>query len=144
MMKKLLVSVLTLAMLSAPVSIFAHQGDASVSDQEMGKRSQMMQMHEHMGKTEQLMQKIKKSPEPEKRQMLMREHMKEMRMGMDMMNGSGNMMRQEQKGDEEPCPHRDRHMGSRMDMMDERMGMMQKMMRQMMEHQSQRDMPMHR
>jgi hypothetical protein len=140
MMKKLLISALTLAMLSAPVSIFAHQGDEGASGKEMGKRSHMMQMHEHMGKAEQLMEKIKENPEPEKRQMLMREHMKEMRMGMDMMNDSGHMMNHGKKGDTKPCPHMD----SRMDMMDERMGMMQKMMRQMMEHQSQRDMPMHR
>ncbi|MGI1668808.1 MAG: hypothetical protein K6L74_00640 [Neptuniibacter sp.] len=139
-MKKLLVSALTLAMLSAPASVFAHQGNGEVSAKEMGKRSHMMQMHEHMGKTEQLMEKIKKNPEPEKRQMLMHEHMKEMRMGMDMMNDSGHMMGQGKKSDTKPCPHMD----SRMDMMDERMGMMQKMMQQMMEHQSQRDMPMHR
>jgi hypothetical protein len=101
-------------------------------------RYQMMNMHEHMGKTENLMHEIQSNKQPEKRQEMMHEHIKQMRMGMDMMHG-GDMMG-DKKADGEPCPHMD----SRMGMMEQRMKMMQRMMRQMMEHQSQKDMPMQR
>jgi hypothetical protein len=136
-MKRLMIGILSVALMGAGLSVNAHQQEMGMQGGSKNERSQMMNMHEHMGKTESLMHEIQSNKQPEKRQEMMHEHMKQMRMGMDMMHGSGMMG--DFKGDKEPCPHMD----SRMGMMQKQMGMMQRMMKQMMEHQSQKDMPMH-
>lgn len=136
-MKRLMVGMLSVVLMSVGFSVSAHQQGEGMQKGMDGERSQMMKMHDHIGKTEDLMKEIQSNKHPEKRQEMMHEHMKNMRMGMDMMHGSGMMG--DYKGDKDPCPHMD----SRMGMMQKQMGMMQRMMKQMMEHQSQKDMPMH-
>lgn len=137
-MKRLMIGILSVALMGAGLSVNAHQQEMGMQGGSNNERSQMMNMHEHMGKTESLMNEIQSNKQPEKRREMMHEHMKQMRMGMDMMHGGGMMG--DKKADGEPCPHMD----SRMGIMEQRMKMMQRMMRQMMEHQSQQDMPMHR
>lgn len=137
-MKRLMIGILSAALMGAGFSVNAHQQEMGMQNESKFERSQMMNMHEHMGKTESLMQDIQSNKHPEKRREMMHEHMKQMRKGMDMMRGGGMM--DGKKAGREPCPYMD----SRMGMMEQRMQMMQRMMRQMMEHQSQRNSPMHR
>lgn len=137
-MKRLMVGILSVALMGAGLSAYAHQQEMGMQNGGSSDRSQMMKMHEHMGNTENLMQDIQSNKDAEKRQEMMHEHMKQMRMGMGMMHG-GNMMDGEKRNGESG-----QHMGSRMGMMEQRMEMMQRMMRQMMEHQSQQDVHMHR
>jgi protein CpxP len=137
-MKRLMVGILSVALMGVGLSVYAHQQEMGMQNGTNSDRSQMMNMHDQMGKTENLMQDIQSNKKSGKRQEMMHEHMKQMRMGMDMMHG-GNMMEGKKGGGESGM-----HMDSRMEMMEQRMGMMQRMMRQMMEHQSQQDMPMNR
>jgi protein CpxP len=96
----------------------------------MMSHEQMMTMHEHMQTMEAMMTKIKNEKDPEKRRALMEEHMQAMQNGMHMMNGGMKMGTKPSKMDE-------MDMDKRIDMMGQKMGMMQKIMEQMMEHAAQ-------
>jgi hypothetical protein len=85
-MKRLLVGMMGVALLSSALVVNAHQGDMNTEEKSMGSRADMMQMREHMGRAESIMGDIQSNKQPEKRQELMHEHMKQMRMGMDMMH----------------------------------------------------------
>lgn len=105
-----------------------NQGANSGMMMGMMNHDQMMAMHEHMQKMQKTMAKIKAETDPEKRQQLMDEHMHTMKEGMQIMN-MGNGMKGGKQMDK-------MDMTKRMDMMEKHMGMMQMMMEQMMEHQS--------
>lgn len=149
-MKHLIAGVLGVALMGAVLSANAHQEEQGKQARASETQHQMTRMHEHMGKTENLMDEIRNSKQPEKRREMMHEHMNHMRTGMDMMHDDemmhdghmmhGKHMMDGKKSDGEPCPYMDGHV----EMMEKRMEMMQRMMRQMMEHQSMQDMPMHR
>ena len=135
-MKKLISTLVIAAAISS--SAFAEKvhehGDSK--DQPMGGmmmgHEQMMAMHEHMQKMHDMMAKIKAETDSEKRQKLMQEHMRVMQEGMRLM-GDGMAMGMT-KGESSKMDDMD--MMKRMDVMAERMGMMQMMMGQMMDHES--------
>ncbi|MDF2180989.1 hypothetical protein [Neptuniibacter sp. CAU 1671] len=137
-MKPILIGLMSAVLLTAAVPGIAHQNQAS-DDQHRMQNSRMMQMREQMDKTEKIMEEIHGNKQPAKRQEMMMQHMHHMRMGMDMMDMHGDEKAGYAKQDQ-PCPYMD----DRMEMMEEQMDMMHKMMRQMMEHQSVQDMPMHK
>jgi hypothetical protein len=91
----------------------------------MMDQEHMMKMHEHMQEMEKLMSKIKRENDPKKREKLMNEHMESMHKGMNMMNA--NMRGKHSKGSMEMTP--DQHM----EMMENRLDIMQRMMEQMMQ-----------
>ncbi len=84
----------------------------------------MENMQIHMKEMMQQMQELHKTRDPDKRDLLLEEHMQTMREGMKMMQGMGGGM---MGGD----------MPGRMDMMEQRIEMMQMMMDQMMQSQEQ-------
>ncbi|MBR9910226.1 MAG: hypothetical protein GYB33_07730 [Gammaproteobacteria bacterium] len=149
-MKILLSTLVVAAAMSSPV--FAEKGhNHSENDQPMGSmmmgmmsHDQMVAMHERMQKMHDMMAKIKAENDPEKHQKLMQEHLQAMQEGMKMMNKSmgmkGGMKMSDHQGKGMPEKMGDMDMMKRMDMMEERMGMMQMMMEQMMSHQSETKM----
>ena len=135
-MKKLISTLVIAAAISSPV--FAEKGHehGDSKDQPMGGmmmgHEQMMAMHEHMQKMKEMMAKIKAETDPEKRQQLMQEHRRTMQGGMKMLDDGMGM----EMTVGESSKMDDMDMIKRMDMMEERMGMMQMMMGQMMDHES--------
>jgi protein CpxP len=109
---------------------------------------QMEMMNSQMQTTQQKMKEIKATNNPEKRKVVMQQHMQSMREGMMMMgnmeaartNMAMHMMQEKQpqmtcEQDNVQCQHM-QTMGHRQEDIQERMKMMQMMMQQMMEHQS--------
>lgn len=107
--------------------------------QDMGQGMDMMdmkKMHEHMKEMQGVMDDANKSDDPQERQRLMQAHMEkmhEMMGGMRGMMGEGKMM----SGDSSDDKKMEMQMGStsmsqRLEMMGQRMDMMQVMMEQMM------------
>ncbi len=145
--KKMLSTVFISTLLASPV--FAEKGhEHADKNQSMGggmmmgmmSHDQMMEMHEHMQKMHSMMEKIQSETDPEKHQKLMAEHMQAMQEGMHMMNKDMGMKsgtkKSSHKGEGMRENMGDMDVMKRMDMMEERMGMMQMMMGQMMEHES--------
>ncbi|MBS9869650.1 hypothetical protein [Vibrio alginolyticus] len=134
-MKTLITTIAVSAVLaSTSIVASAHQENhgAQQGGMAMGMMSgdQMAGMHKHMHEMQSLMASIKQESDPEKREQLLREHHKSMQEGMHMMMGGTSAQHSEMKMDE------------RMNMMEQRMGMMNMMMEQMLEsgelHQKQR------
>lgn len=136
---KTLISVLAIAtFLTTPVFAENHDGCMKGEDMKGGmmmSQDQMMAMHGHMNKMQNMMSDIMKESDPQKCQALMHEHMQAMHKGMQMMNGNMSMM-PKAMDDEKPSQMGNMDMMKRMHMMEQRMGMMQMMMGQMMEHES--------
>jgi len=96
----------------------------------------MGNMQTHMKEMMQQMQELHKTRDPDKRDLLVEQHMQTMREGMKMMQdmgggmmmGKGNMEKNKQTGGD---------MKTRMDMMEQRVEMMQMMMDQMMKSREQ-------
>lgn len=153
---KNMVSVLTLSvLLSSPLFVNGALADEkSAKDKSYGhgmnqsvmpgngmmmSQEQMMGISKHMQEMQGIMLTIKNEPNPEKHQVLMQEHMQVMQQGMQMMHGG--MGNDKNAG---------RKMGAmdmekRMEMMGQRMGMMQMMMGQMMDHETEANkVPGHR
>jgi len=112
-------------------AVDAHHPEKQAQGKSMPKAGQkgmsggmMESMPAHMKKMMQQMQKIHKTRDPDKRDLLLEEHMQTMHEGMEMMQGMGGGM---MGGD----------MPGRMDMMEQRMDMMQMMMDQMMQSREQ-------
>ncbi len=112
-----------------------HMGSCSITDEQMGKAQ------ERMKQAQAIMVKIREAKDPAERQQLMQAHMQMMRDTMSMMDGMkmgmmgggqemGMGMKGQGKGQAKAGNpmHRDQ-------MMEERMGMMQMMMEQMLERQ---------
>jgi hypothetical protein len=93
----------------------------------MMSHDQMTNMHEHMEKMQTLMKRIKSEKDPEKHHALLEEHIKAMKEGMHMMSGRMGM------GDAKGAM-KNMDAIQRIDMMEQRMSMMQMMMEQMIEH----------
>lgn len=134
-MKKLITAIAVSAVLvSTAIVASEHQGshDMQQGGMAMGMMShaQMAVMHKHMQEMQQLMISIKQESNPEKREQLLQEHHKKMQAGMHMMMGDTSAQHSKMNTDE------------RMNMMEQRMGMMHMMMKQMLEsdelHQKQR------
>ena len=112
-----------------------HQHDNEKTAGAMGMHDQQMAtMHEHMQEMHALMEEIKTEQDPEKRQQLMEEHMDAMRSGMHMMSSSMSTPRQPGDKGQNMAPM---NMEKCMSMMSEHRKMMQGMMDQMKEHQTQ-------
>ena len=133
---KTIISVLAVtALLSSPVFAddHGHNGGMDKSDMTAGgmmmSHEQMVTMHKHMQKMTDIMKKIKTETDSEKRQKLMQQHINDMQEGMKMRMGdmSMDMKTQSKMGDKD--------MMKRMTMMEQRMGMLQMMMGQMMDHE---------
>jgi len=108
------------------------QGKSSQMAGQKGMSGGMMgNMQTHMKKMMQQMQEIHEARDPDKRDQLTEEHMQSMQEGMKMMKGmGGGMMMSKGKpmGDD---------MRTRMDMMEQRIEMIQMMMDQMMQSREQ-------
>ena len=139
---KILIKILVVAMVLS-LSVYAqenHQQDEDTEGKPMGGMMMKMMddnektaMHEKMQSMQAMMQKIKQESDPDKRQVLMQEHMVSMQKMMDMMkdNKSDNMS---SKKDMNKKGMKNMDMEKRMEMMEEHMGMMKMMMEQMMNH----------
>ncbi len=94
--------------------------------------SGMKDMHRHMKKMKQAMVQIKAEKDPVIKKQLMKNHMAEMHKAMSMMKGEKMAMdvKMKDKMSKEM-------MHDRMTMMDKKLGMMQEMMEQMMQHNEQ-------
>lgn len=119
-------------------SVFAaseHQGSSKMQTNGMAmgmmSQEQMKEMHNHMQEMQKLMTSINQENDPEKREVLLQEHMKSMQRGMNMMMGDMKTQRPNMNMDE------------RMSMMEQRMGMMQMMMGQMLESDGQQQKQRH-
>lgn len=114
------------------------------------------QMQEHMEEMQSLMGKLFKEQDPEKHQQLMQEHMRLMQKNMQMMNGGMGMMNQGQgmMGNGDRKNHmmngNQEMMGSsssgqapdsslRLHRLEERISLMQQMMQQLMNRESEQD-----
>lgn len=134
-MKKL-ISAIVVSTVLVSTAIFASEHQAKHDLQQGGmamgmmSHDQMAVMHKHMQEMQQLMISIKQESNPEKREQLLQEHHKKMQAGMHMMMGDTSAQHSKMNTDE------------RMNMMEQRMGMMHMMMKQMLEsdelHQKQR------
>ncbi|NKJ69472.1 hypothetical protein EX191_17125 [Vibrio chemaguriensis] len=125
-MKTLITTIAVSAVLaSTSIVASAHQENhgAQQGGMAMGMMSgdQMDVMHKHMHEMQSLMASIKQESDPEKLEQLLREHHNSMQEGMHMMMGGTSAQHAEMKIDE------------RMNMMEQRMGMMNMMMEQMLE-----------
>lgn len=124
---KTLITTIAISAVLASTSIVAsaHQENhgAQQGGMAMGMMSgeQMDVMHKHMHEMQSLMASIKQESDPEKREQLLREHHNSMQEGMHMMMGDASAQHDQMKVDE------------RMDMMEQRLGMMNMMMEQMLE-----------
>lgn len=127
---KTLVTIFTIAAaLSTPVFAADQEPDGAEvesSTMECCKKGEEKKtaMQESMLEMRQLMAEIKQEQDLEKRQQLMQQHMATMRREIAMMN-------------EVPDDKPSMKMGERLTMMEDRMGMMQLMMEQVLEHSSQ-------
>jgi protein CpxP len=107
----------------------SNKGGDKMNSSMMGQE-QMIAMQEHMQTMNNIMTKIKGTNDSKQRNQLMQQHMDEMQKGMQtMMHGDGNNKVNSSQ------------MEMRLDMMQNQMGMMQQLMEQMMQHQSQERMP---
>lgn len=127
---KILAAIFTIAAaLSMPVFAAEQEPNATEvesSTMECCKKGEEKKtaMQERMLEMRQLMAEIKQEQDPEKRKQLMQQHMANMRREIAMMN-------------EEPEDKPAMKMGERLTMMEDRMGMMQMMMEQVLEHSAQ-------
>ncbi|MGK0418446.1 MAG: hypothetical protein ACJAST_003558 [Halopseudomonas sp.] len=112
-----------------------HQHGDEMMDRTMGMHDQeMASMHEHMQEMHALMEEIKAEQDPEMRQQLLEEHMDVMQSGMHMMSSSMATLHQPGDKGQDMAPM---NMEKCMSMMSEDKNMMQAMMDQMKEHQTQ-------
>lgn len=117
-----------------------------------GAGGDMGMMKQNMQKMMKQMEEIHASNDPEKRKLLMQEHMQNMHEGMQMMQGMGGGMMMGMKSDKsDSSGMMDKGMGKNMSsndmsqrqqMMEQRMDMMQMMMEQMMGYMSEKDREM--
>lgn len=143
-MKKALLALIITAVMASPVFAEKHhkQGDDEANGMNgmmnMMSQEKMTAMQEHMQKMREGMKRIKGESDPKKREELMQEHMVFMQEGMQMMNnGMGKEMnKSEHKKGGNAEKMDEANVMSRMKMMEQRMNMMQMMMEQMMQHQS--------
>ena len=134
-MKTLITAIAISAALSAPVFASGdheeHKGKsmsgAEIQESKVNHR-EMMEMHTQ--KMEKLMAELKKENDPEKHQKLMEEHTKSMQDAMHMMNS--NMRGKHGMTGQMKMPSM-----QQMDMMEDRMDMVQTLMEQMMESKTQ-------
>lgn len=127
---KFLATIFTIAMALSTPAFAAEQkpngAEVESSTMECCKKGEekMTAMQERMLEMRKLMAEIKQEQDPAKRRQLMQQHMANMRREIAMMN-------------EEPDDKPSMKMGERLTMMEDRMGMMQIMMEQVLEHSSQ-------
>lgn len=130
---KLLSNVLLIATLAVtPLSsIYAQQND-SMGMGDMSKE-QMSKMQEHMKEMDTLLQQLKEEKDPAKREAMLDSHVKGMEKMMPLMDGKAHGMG---SGEKHKNMMNKAHMdaNSRIDMMEERMIMMEGMMGQMIGH----------
>ncbi|MCE9687300.1 hypothetical protein LZP73_13980 [Shewanella sp. AS16] len=149
---KTFLNALTLAtMLALPASGVA-QDDANAGTPCNMSQEQVMAMQQHMQGMQALMHQIQQEKNPKHHAELMQQHMNGLMKGMQMMNGGQGgmsmmndgkggmqMMHDAKKGQmmngEQTMPM---NMDERLHMMELRMGMMQQMMQQMLEHSSEK------
>lgn len=136
-MKKLIGSIIVTGLLSSPVFAAGdHQHDQHQQTKSSGSgmmdQQQMMKMHQHMDEMRELMGKIHKEEDPDKKQALMEQHMNSMHEGMNMMN---EKMHGKMHGKSGMSNMPAMKMEDRMAQIEQRMDMMQKMMGEMAEHQ---------
>ncbi len=138
-MKTLITAIALTAALATPV--FAsddhdrHQGeDMNRSEMQEGKVNHREMMATHKQRMEKIMAELKEEKDPEKHQKLMEEHTKSMQDAMHMMNS--NMRGKHGITGQMKMPSM-----QQMDMMENRMDMMQTMMGQMMQHNAEEKKP---
>jgi periplasmic protein CpxP/Spy len=137
---KTLVSTMAISILLAnPVQAAQNHdhGDEKMQGNNASKKhdtasSGMKDMHRHMKKMKQAMVQIKGEKDPVIKKQLMKNHMAEMHKAMSMMKGEKMALdvKMKDKMSKEM-------MHDRMTMMDKKLGMMQEMMEQMMQHNEQ-------
>lgn len=133
-MKKV-ISVLAIYLaLTAPV--FADDQYFSVESKQSS--NSMMTRQEHMQSMSSLMNALKKEKDPSKRQQLLQKHSNEMEAGINMMNHMSDS--------NEDSSMSTKTISERMDIIEKRMGMMQVMISQVIDHQIQAESvkPTHR
>ena len=159
-MNRFTLSICLASMLAAPIAQAADEEDRAAhhpgADQRQAAPAQgdkaaemkMEKMHEKMKKMQEQMEKIHSTKDPAERQKLMKEHMQSMQEGMKMMGAmaggmkDADMMTKAKKDQVESMADARDGMGMCMMMMkkhksvESRIDMMQKMMEQMMEHES--------
>ena len=122
---KTLITALTLTpLISAPAfsqGMHQHEG-MKMNDSMQAQEAQTSAMHAQMEKMKSLMERIKSEQDPQAREKLMKEHMAIMEEGMQLMN----------KGMTDDPNADAMNSEKRMNMMSDRMDMMQQMMEQMM------------
>jgi len=126
--------ILLTSLFSAPVWADTHHANLNNKGEQrtdMMSSGSMMQMNEHMGKLQSQMTNIKREKSSEKRNMMMHEHMQSMQQGMKMMKGGMESTDKKEMGN---MP-----IDKRMEMMQDKINMMQMMMGQMMEHNAIKD-----
>ncbi|MFN9029327.1 MAG: hypothetical protein ACK54C_08860 [Betaproteobacteria bacterium] len=141
-MKRIPITVLTLAALCAAGSVAAQEGKAPSKPAApptaccVDAKAQMAQMNEHLTRMRALHDKFAKASTPEERQTLMDEQHREMKQGMDLMDKmrhDGAMMGGGMAMD---CKGKPADQAMQMQMMQARMDMMQAMMHTMLDQQT--------
>ena len=115
-----------------------NEGKESLTSESHRGPAHMQQMHQHMDAMHAQMQAIHAEKDPEKRQQLMQAHRQSMHEGMKMMHGMRGHGRMGMMQEEKPRHKKgDGKMdqNARMEHMEHRMDMMQRMMNQMMQHE---------
>jgi len=131
--------ILAAALITFPISVIyasdTGRMDKMTPDMSMkGDMKMMGNMHKQMQKMMQQMNEIHNTKAPEKRDLLIEEHMKSMQEGMKLM-GSGMMGGMKDKSNMNTNMKMSKDdMHKRINMMENRMDMMQGMMGQMMNH----------
>ncbi len=130
-----------------------HHPPEAAKEQAVAPDRRFAAAYDQMKKMMAQMERIKATKDPRERQRLMQEHMDSMHEGLQALRPSGGgmmqmmgcqMMNDKPDGKGQACPMMEgarKGPGERMDMMEKRMDMMQMMMEQMVERESQKPLP---
>jgi hypothetical protein len=140
-------TLITLLALSPLAVVNAHEHDDKAQmTMGMMDEAKMEKMQTHISKMNDVLEKVKKETDPEKRQEMLQQHAKSMEDMMSMMHGSEmgkgqsmgkHKMDKMKKGDAMPAEQK-------MEMMEMRLEMMEQMMGQMMGHTAEKSKKIHK